>query len=567
MTQAVLSLSDANFYPAPVLFQLADFKQVQASVFQVARAPGKNLVYLGAVLLIVGVFAMLYIRERRLWVWLADGRRPRAPCRRAVHHPPHARRGRRVRALKRALLARPEPTLPHEHHHRPQTLTLGRPGLLAAGRSAYDWLFALLVAARRRLCLPALWRGSMDGYEKAILLGSVPALVALGWFWGPLRGLSLGVGAATLLAIALYNRTPTASAPTWPQADQVFLLKYFLSSQSAILWMSVLFCMSTVFYWIGFFGKAATPARQHRPAAGLASWPGPAWSWPWWALLVRWFESHQIAPDIGHIPVSNLYEVFVMFCWMTALFYLYFEQHYRTGARRLRDADRQCGGGLPGLVHGGARGARDPAAGAGAAELVDEAARAGQLHRLRHLRAGGDGGLCLPDQAPGRRDGAGGSWRRCGRWAWCCASSPSSSAQDKLSTSASYWALYFGVSVLIVGGILAPPAHRRPPAGVRGARRPDVQGHRGGLRLLHHRHHPGRLLGRRGLGRLLELGPEGDLGADRLAELRRLAAHAPDEGPARHGVGLVGAGRPGGHHLRLPGREHVPVGLHSYGEL
>jgi cytochrome c biogenesis protein len=71
MTQAVLSLSDSFFYPAPVLFELSDFKQVQASVFQVARAPGKTLVYLGAILLIVGVFAMLYIRERRLWIWLA----------------------------------------------------------------------------------------------------------------------------------------------------------------------------------------------------------------------------------------------------------------------------------------------------------------------------------------------------------------------------------------------------------------------------------------------------------------------------------------------------------------
>jgi cytochrome c biogenesis protein len=70
MTQAVLSLSDSFLYPAPLVFQLADFKQVQASVFQVARAPGKNLVYLGAVLLIVGVFMMLYVRERRLWIWL-----------------------------------------------------------------------------------------------------------------------------------------------------------------------------------------------------------------------------------------------------------------------------------------------------------------------------------------------------------------------------------------------------------------------------------------------------------------------------------------------------------------
>ncbi len=71
MTQAVLSLSDAFFYPAPMSFQLADFTQLQASVFQVARAPGKTIVYLGCLLLILGVFAMLYIRERRLWVWLA----------------------------------------------------------------------------------------------------------------------------------------------------------------------------------------------------------------------------------------------------------------------------------------------------------------------------------------------------------------------------------------------------------------------------------------------------------------------------------------------------------------
>lgn len=70
MTQAVLSLSDAAFYPAPVLLQLKDFQQVQASVFQVARAPGKNLVYLGCLLLVIGVFAMLYVRERRLWIWL-----------------------------------------------------------------------------------------------------------------------------------------------------------------------------------------------------------------------------------------------------------------------------------------------------------------------------------------------------------------------------------------------------------------------------------------------------------------------------------------------------------------
>ncbi len=71
MTQSVLALSDVPLYPAPFLLQLSDFTQVQASVFQVARAPGKTVVYLGCTLLILGVFAMLYIRERRLWIWFS----------------------------------------------------------------------------------------------------------------------------------------------------------------------------------------------------------------------------------------------------------------------------------------------------------------------------------------------------------------------------------------------------------------------------------------------------------------------------------------------------------------
>ncbi|MFO1249831.1 MAG: cytochrome c biogenesis protein ResB [Inhella sp.] len=73
LTQALLSLSDSVFYPAQHLFTLQGFEQRQASVFQVTRAPGQKLVYLGAVLLMLGVFAMLYIRERRLWLWLAPG--------------------------------------------------------------------------------------------------------------------------------------------------------------------------------------------------------------------------------------------------------------------------------------------------------------------------------------------------------------------------------------------------------------------------------------------------------------------------------------------------------------
>ncbi|MGW8390147.1 cytochrome c biogenesis protein ResB [Pseudoduganella sp. HUAS MS19] len=70
---ATNALSDSFFYGAPVYLQLDEFTQIKASVFQVTRSPGKTIVYLGCLLLVLGVFAMFYIRERRVWVWIKDG--------------------------------------------------------------------------------------------------------------------------------------------------------------------------------------------------------------------------------------------------------------------------------------------------------------------------------------------------------------------------------------------------------------------------------------------------------------------------------------------------------------
>ena len=90
--------------------------------------------------------------------------------------------------------------------------------------------------------------------------------------------------------------------------------------------MSVLFFMSTLFYWLGMFSKDSGATLE---ALGSKV----VWAAVVLALvgtLVRWYEGHQMGPDIGHIPVSNLYEVFVLFCWLTALFYLYYENVYGT---------------------------------------------------------------------------------------------------------------------------------------------------------------------------------------------------------------------------------------------
>jgi len=67
---ATNALSDSFFYGAPVYLALDEFTEVKASVLQATRSPGKKVVYLGCLLLVMGIFSMFYIRERRIWVWV-----------------------------------------------------------------------------------------------------------------------------------------------------------------------------------------------------------------------------------------------------------------------------------------------------------------------------------------------------------------------------------------------------------------------------------------------------------------------------------------------------------------
>ncbi len=62
------TVSDLFAYGAPVYLQLSEFEEVMASGLQLTRSPGKNIVYGGSVLLVLGVFFMFYVRERRIWL-------------------------------------------------------------------------------------------------------------------------------------------------------------------------------------------------------------------------------------------------------------------------------------------------------------------------------------------------------------------------------------------------------------------------------------------------------------------------------------------------------------------
>ncbi|CBJ36618.1 putative cytochrome c-type biogenesis transmembrane protein [Ralstonia solanacearum CMR15] len=186
----------------------------------------------------------------------------------------------------------------------------------------FDWLFAALLALGAGYAF-SRYGAYMDGYERGILVAAVPAFAWLGWTWKPVRTLMIGLAVLSLFAIAQYSGP---NGPELARADRVFFLKYFLASQSAILWMSALIFLSTLFFWAGL--AARWPAGS--AIGSKLCWAAVVLGLT--GMLVRWYESYLVGADIGHIPISNLYEVFILFTLITSLFYLYYEQRYRTRA-------------------------------------------------------------------------------------------------------------------------------------------------------------------------------------------------------------------------------------------
>ena len=177
----------------------------------------------------------------------------------------------------------------------------------------WGWAVVLLLAG---VFITLKYHSYMDGYEMAILYGTAIALTFLGWYWKSVRLLVLVVSILSLTSIFFYSGNID-------YAEQNFFLKYLLSSQSAIMWMSALFVMATCAYFGNlitaseFTGKVATGLTWSAIVMGLTG------------MMVRWFESYLISPDIGHIPVSNLYEVFILFCLITSIIYLHYEYRYQ----------------------------------------------------------------------------------------------------------------------------------------------------------------------------------------------------------------------------------------------
>ncbi|MDE3207970.1 MAG: cytochrome c biogenesis protein ResB, partial [Pseudomonadota bacterium] len=69
------AMNDRFLYGPPVYLQLDNYRLVMATGLQMTRAPGKFFVYFGSLCLVLGIFAMFYIRERRVFIYAgSDGK-------------------------------------------------------------------------------------------------------------------------------------------------------------------------------------------------------------------------------------------------------------------------------------------------------------------------------------------------------------------------------------------------------------------------------------------------------------------------------------------------------------
>ncbi|WP_321325420.1 cytochrome c biogenesis protein ResB [Thiomicrorhabdus sp.] len=65
---ALNTISSLSAYGPPMYFELKNFKEIQATGLQITKSPGKDVVYFGSAMLIIGVFFLFYVRQRRAWI-------------------------------------------------------------------------------------------------------------------------------------------------------------------------------------------------------------------------------------------------------------------------------------------------------------------------------------------------------------------------------------------------------------------------------------------------------------------------------------------------------------------
>jgi len=134
-----------------------------------------------------------------------------------------------------------------------QLTDFGQARLQQVGGGRLDWrdlIFGLMLGACAAFAT-SRYSQFMDIYELVIMWACIPGLVFLGWLWPAMRWFAVGCSLLALVGVFSYNGQLAA-------AEESFLLKYLLSSQSAVLWMCALYGLGCLSYWAGLLFRGAT---------------------------------------------------------------------------------------------------------------------------------------------------------------------------------------------------------------------------------------------------------------------------------------------------------------------
>ncbi|MBU6490307.1 MAG: c-type cytochrome biogenesis protein CcsB [Burkholderiales bacterium] len=148
---------------------------------------------------------------------------------------------------------------------------------------------------------------SFDGYDTAILFLFAILFSVCGRHWRSLRHFTLAM--VPLIAAGwLLLPSETLAAP--------------VHSQGLILATGIFVWGATLLFLAGWISRN----RKVFAVANAVTWLAVAIGLL--AFLLRWRESYALGSAIGHLPVSNLYEVFLVFVLLTSTMVLYLTEAF-----------------------------------------------------------------------------------------------------------------------------------------------------------------------------------------------------------------------------------------------
>ncbi|MGM0517471.1 MAG: cytochrome c biogenesis protein CcsA, partial [Pseudomonadota bacterium] len=185
------------------------------------------------------------------------------------------------------------------------------------------WAVVVLAAA---IVGYAQYGEALDYYATGTLFGAAAGLAFLGWLWPAMRWLTGIVAVVSLYTLWQYNILGADGAVGREALaafqESNFFFKFLLSSTSATMWMVALYVLAIPTYFISSLVRSDYGLK----VGSVLVWSGTVMGFV--GFFSRWRESYLINMDYGHIPVGNLYEVFIVFAVFTALLYLYYEKRY-----------------------------------------------------------------------------------------------------------------------------------------------------------------------------------------------------------------------------------------------